>query len=65
MTRAYQNVASRRTQPLPIIRPRDPAIRTLGFSCFRALRIPGDTEFLVVEFTERRNTMSAFTRLGQ
>ena len=64
MTRAYQNVASRRTQPLMIIK-RDPSIRSLGFTTFRALRIPGDPNFLVVAFTERRNTMSAFTRLGQ
>jgi hypothetical protein len=37
MTRSYSSSRSRRiTQPLRIVKPpRDPAISTLGFTCFR------------------------------
>ncbi len=63
MTRAFQNTrASRITQPLAIIRLRDPSIQTLGFTTFRLLRAGSD--FMPVRFSERKNTMSAFTCLG-
>lgn len=65
MTRAYQTSRARRvTQPITIIRPRDPTIRTLGFTCFRALDI-GDAELVVVAHSDRKNAMSAFTNLGR
>jgi len=63
MTRAYQNTrASRITQPLAITRLRDPSVQTLGFTTFRLVR--HGAELTPVRFSERRNTMSAFTRLG-
>jgi hypothetical protein len=65
MTRAYQTSRARRvTQPITIIRPRDPTIRTLGFTCFRAMHI-GNAEFMVVAFSDRKNAMSAFADLGR
>jgi len=63
MSRAYQTSRARRvTQPLTIIRPRDPAIRPLGFNSFRLFRVPGRTDFVAMAFGDRTNAMATFAR---
>jgi len=69
MTRAYGSHHSRRTQKLvPFVpRPRDPSIRTLGFTCFQLVPIidrdPGEPPYAPIQVRETRNAMGAFSRV--
>jgi hypothetical protein len=64
MTRAYQTSRARRvTQPIAIVRPRDPTIQSLGFSCFRLFR--DRQSYIAVAFVNRTNAMSAFMHLAR
>jgi hypothetical protein len=59
MTRHYLSDARKRriTQPLRVVeRPRDPAITSHGFTCFRL--VDGDP----IELSHSKNTMFAFVR---
>ncbi len=67
MTRSFDVLASatRITQPLQVVRPREPDIHSLGFQCFRLLKIPGEDQLAAITFVNRRNMMSVFAeRLG-
>jgi hypothetical protein len=63
MTRGYRR-PRRITEPLRIpSQPRagsHPAVRTLGFHCFRLFRIPRTARFDPVAFVDYTNAMSAF-----
>lgn len=60
MTRIFGRLSRRPrriTQPMAIVRlPRDPAIRDLGFACFRLV------SGVAVPLVDTRNTMRAFVR---
>jgi hypothetical protein len=62
MTRMPRAARRRITQPLPLLRPvkkrRDPAIKALGFTCFRL--VDGET---AIELTHSTNSMFAFVAL--
>jgi hypothetical protein len=60
MTRSFTVVAraSRITQPMSIVRPREPDVRRLGFSTFRLHR--SGNELIALAHVYRRNTMAAF-----
>lgn len=62
MTRNPRAARRRITQPLPVLRPvkrrRDPAIKALGFTCFRL--VDGVTP---IELTHGMSSMFAFVAL--
>jgi len=62
MTRSYQVIASatRITQPMQVVRHRDPSIRSLGFQCFRLFKLPGESQLAAITYVDRRNAMRAF-----
>lgn len=66
MTRSYRSPRTRQsriTQPIRIVRPRDPSITPLGFTCYRLVRVhDGNVPFVAIPHVERTNTMSVFAR---
>lgn len=61
MTRSYR--PQRITQPLPIVRlraPRDPAIESLHFTCFRL--VPAGDSMIPIELHYTTARMGAFVR---
>lgn len=53
--------ARRTTQPMLVLRLRDPSIELLGFTTFRAVAM-ADGEMTVFPYREPRNQMAAFAR---
>jgi len=67
MTRSFDVIASatRVTQPMQVVRYREPDIQSLGFQCFRLLKLPNEDQLAAITFINRRNMMSVFAeRLG-
>ena len=63
MTRSFHpptRRVRRTTQPMIVVRLRDPSIRSLGFSTFRAVATDG--EMIVFPYADPRNQMTVFAR---
>jgi hypothetical protein len=64
MTRSYHSTrprARRVTQPMIVLRMRDPSVHVLGFTSFRMIAMP-DGGYTIYPYSDPRNPMTVFVQ---